>query len=134
MHVDHCRGDVGVTYVGLDVGEWEDLDGEGAERVPQVVQPDRLELGLLASRVEAPAQRRVLKCLPRSLPNARFVVASKALAAAELVERSLEDPVEQGEVLVDRPARQPALGDQPSPEGVDEGARDGLERRIAERR
>jgi hypothetical protein len=38
VDVDHGGGDVGVAHVGLDVGERELLDGEGAEGVAQVVE------------------------------------------------------------------------------------------------
>ena len=47
VDVDHRRLDVGVAHVGLDVGEREHLNGEGAERVAQVVEADPLQPGPL---------------------------------------------------------------------------------------
>ena len=43
VDVDHRGGDVGVAHVGLDVREREHLDGQGAERVAQVVEAQVLE-------------------------------------------------------------------------------------------
>ena len=45
VDVDHRRRDVGVAHVRLDVGQREDLHGEGAERVAQVVEAQVLDPG-----------------------------------------------------------------------------------------
>jgi hypothetical protein len=52
-----------VAHEGLDVGEREDLDGEGAEGVPEVVKADRL--GPLAQVAEPDGGERVIEPSPQ---------------------------------------------------------------------
>jgi hypothetical protein len=50
VDVDHRGGDVGVPHVGLDVGEWEDMDGEGAEGGAQVVKSQHVDRWMVGVR------------------------------------------------------------------------------------
>lgn len=63
VDVDHRRRNVGVAHVCLDVGEREDLDGEGAEAVAEVVEADVLEARRLQRGIEATAEGAVLDVL-----------------------------------------------------------------------
>ncbi len=56
LDVDRGGGDVGVAQVGLHVTEREDLDGEGAEGVAQVMEAQVFDLGGLQRVAKARAQ------------------------------------------------------------------------------
>src|SRR3954454_12936978 len=86
MDVDHGRGDVGVAHVRLDVGEREYLDGQGAERVAEVVEPDRLEARAIPGFVEATAKGRILEVLTGSVAEDEVFVTGELIPAAQLVE------------------------------------------------
>lgn len=43
MHVEHRRRDVGLPHIRLDLGERKLLDGERAERAPQIVRSQVLD-------------------------------------------------------------------------------------------
>ena len=53
MNVDHRRGNVRVAHVRLHIRQREDLNGEGAEAVAEVVEADVLEVRCFQRGVEA---------------------------------------------------------------------------------
>lgn len=61
MDVDHRGLDVCMAHIDPDVGQREDLHGERAERVAEIVEPKPLEASTLECRVKAPPQPRVVK-------------------------------------------------------------------------
>jgi len=82
MDINHRRRDVGVAHVRLHVGQREDLDGEGAEAMAEVVEAKVLEVSCFQGGVEAPAEGAVLDVFAGRVDKDEIVLARPGRSAA----------------------------------------------------
>jgi hypothetical protein len=76
-----------MAHERFDVGERERLDGEGAERVPQVVEANLAQAGALQGLDVAPPESGALQVLAHDVHEHEVLVADPPLALAQPVQR-----------------------------------------------
>jgi hypothetical protein len=82
VDVDHRRLDVRMSHERLHVRERERLDGQRAERVPEVVQAELPQFGPVERAVEAAAELPIVQVAADLIDENEVVVAGEPVAAA----------------------------------------------------